>query len=64
MTPTAILNNPSGYLAVNKIAKKAMSVMTESTPLRAYKISRCGIASSHLTKISRRESSSGYSTSN
>src|SRR3989304_3218615 len=42
------------------MAKNAMNVMTLATALRAYRMRKCGIASSHLTKISQRASCSGY----
>src|SRR3989337_3872754 len=45
------------------MAKNAMNVMTLATALRAYGMRKCGIASSHLTKISQRDSCSGYSMS-
>src|SRR3989304_8261729 len=45
------------------VAKNAMNVMTLATALRAYRMRKCGIANSHLTKISQRDSCSGYSTS-
>src|SRR3972149_7591098 len=45
------------------MAKNAMKVMTLATALRAYRIRKCGIASSHLTKISQRDNCSGYSMS-
>jgi hypothetical protein len=51
-TPTSKSNKPFGYLAVNKIAKKAITVSIQNTSHKKARMMWCGISSDHLTSHS------------
>jgi hypothetical protein len=45
-------NKPFGYLVVNKIAKKAITVRTRNASHKKNRMMECGISSNHLTSHS------------